>query len=46
MNEAVGTASAYTIREVDGKAYLIVEWKTGDYQYGSDARVYWYVFVR
>lgn len=39
-------ACAYELRTVDGTEYLIVEWKTGDYQYGSDGRVYWYIFVR
>ena len=46
LNRRAKTASAYEIRHIDGIDYLIMEWKTGDYQYGSDARVYWYVFVR
>ena len=39
-------ASAYTIKFIDGKEYLIIEWKTGDYQFGKDARVYWYIMER
>lgn len=46
LNPAWETASAYQIRSIDGKDYLTVEWKTGDYLYGSDSRVYWYVFSR
>ena len=39
-------ASAYTIKIIDGKEYLIIEWKTGDYQFSKDARVYWYIMER
>jgi len=46
LNHALETASAYEIRVVNGSEYLIAEWKTGDYQYGSDGRIYHYVFVR
>lgn len=46
LNRALETASAYEIRMIDGTEYLISEWKTGDYQYGSVGRIYHYVFVR
>ncbi len=46
LNMVQQIASAYKIRSVDGAEYLIVEWKTGDYQFGSDARIYWYIFTR
>lgn len=46
LNMAQQLAEAYEIRKIDGVEYLIVEWKTGDYQFGSDGRVYWYVFLR
>ena len=46
LNPSAETASAYEIRVIGGTEYLICEWKTGDYQYGSDARIYWYVFTR
>lgn len=39
------TASAYEIKLIDGKEYLFIEWKTGDYQFGG-GRIYWYIFVR
>jgi len=46
LNQKLRTASAYEIRHIDGTEYLIMEWKSGDYQYGSDARIYHYVFTR
>ncbi len=46
LNKTERTASAYEIRLIDGKEYLFKEWKSGDYSYGSDGRVYWYVFTR
>lgn len=39
------TASAYEIREIDGREYLFVEWKSGDYIYGGWKPSY-YVFER
>ena len=29
------TLSKYIIKEIDGKTYLIIEWKSGDYVYGG-----------
>lgn len=40
------TASAYQVREIDGVKYLLFEWKSGDYTYGRDSRIYWYVLTR
>ena len=39
------TACEYEIRTVDGKDYLIIEWKSGDYLWGGFPTDY-YVFVR
>lgn len=39
------TACEYEIRTVDGKDYLIIEWKSGDYRWGGFPTDY-YVFVR
>ena len=36
---------AYEIKEFDGKDYLIIEWKSGDYRFGGYATDY-YVMVR
>lgn len=41
---ASGTAPAYEIRRVEGKEYLFVEWKGGDYIRGGV--VHWYVLTR
>ncbi|MBO5220289.1 MAG: MerR family transcriptional regulator [Clostridia bacterium] len=38
------TAQAYTLREIDGREYLFIEWKSGDYLWAG--RVNLYVFVR
>lgn len=38
-------AYAYEIRVIDGKEYLIMEWKSGDYRWGGRDTSY-YVFVR
>ena len=38
------TAQAYEFREIDGKEYLFIQWKSGDYLYAG--RYQWYVFVR
>ena len=38
------TAQAYTLREIDGREYLFIEWKSGDYLWAG--RVSLYVFVR
>ncbi len=39
------SACEYEIRTVDGKDYLIIEWKSGDWRYGGYDTNY-YVFVR
>ncbi len=39
------TACAYEIRREDGRDFLIIEWKSGDYRYGGFDTNY-YVFVR
>lgn len=39
------TASAYSIREIDGSDCLFMEWKMGNYVYGGYAPDY-YAFVR
>ncbi len=39
------TACAYEIRREDGREFLIIEWKSGDYRYGGFDTNY-YVFVR
>ena len=39
------SACAYEIRTVDGKDFLIIEWKSGDYRWGGFPTDY-YVFVR
>ena len=39
------SACAYEIRTVDGKDYLIIEWKSGDYRWGGFPTDY-YVFIR
>lgn len=38
-------ACAYEIKVFDGIEYLIVQWKTGDYNFGG-GRIYWYVYTR
>lgn len=38
-------APAYHIRNINGKDYLFVEWKSGDYTFGG-RKPLWYVFVR
>ena len=39
------TACAYEIRHADGREYLIMEWKSGDYRWGGYDTDY-YVFLR
>ena len=39
------TACAYEIQQYDGKEYLIMEWKSGDYRWGNMETGY-YVFMR
>ena len=39
------TACAYEIKEFEGKEYLIIEWKSGDYRFGGRESSY-YVMVR
>lgn len=38
-------ASAYEIKKFDGKEYLFIEWKSGDYIFGRQ-KPYYYVFVK
>ncbi len=45
LDENNKTACAYEILVRDGKEYLIMEWKSGDYSFGG-GRVYWYVYNR
>ncbi|MEA4833514.1 MAG: helix-turn-helix domain-containing protein [Oscillospiraceae bacterium] len=45
LNKHNETASKYEIKIIDGKEFLILEWKCGDYQFGGGS-IYWYVFVR
>ena len=40
-----GTMSAYEIKEIDNKDYLVIEWKSGDYVYGGFVNCY-YVFEK
>ncbi len=46
LNRKAEVACGLEIRVVDGVEYLIREWKTGDYQYGGEGRIYWYVLTR
>lgn len=39
------SACAYEIRTVEGKDYMIIEWKSGDYRWGGFPTDY-YVFIR
>ena len=39
------SACEYEIRVVDGKEYMIIEWKSGDYRFGGYDTNY-YVFIR
>lgn len=39
------SACEYEIRTVDGKEYMIIEWKSGDYRFGGYDTTY-YVFTR
>ncbi len=45
LNRREKTASAYEIKVIDGREYLLKEWKSGDYSFGG-GMVYWYVFMR
>ena len=45
LNKRSKTAEAYEIKRIDGKEYLFVEWKSGDYIFGG-GRIYWYIFTR
>lgn len=45
LNKREKIAQGYEIKLIDGKEYLFVEWKSGDYTYGG-GRIYWYVFTR
>ena len=44
INEADKLACGYELRELAGKEYLILEWKSGDYVFGG--RITWYVVER
>lgn len=44
LDDKVLTASEYEIRNVNGRGYLFLEWKSGDYTYGGRVNVY--VFAR
>lgn len=46
LNPGWEIASAYQIQVVEGKEYLIVEWKTGDYAFGPSDGHFWYIFTR
>ena len=45
LNTNYKTASAYTIKEIDGKKYMFMEHKSGDYSFGGRKPRY-YVFVK
>ena len=45
LNKASETTPAYEIKTIDGKDYLFVEWKSGDYQFGG-RKPAWYIFTR
>ncbi len=45
LNKREKTASAYFIKEINGKEYLFKEWKNGDYIFGH-GRAYWQIFTR
>jgi len=40
-----GVIPAYTLKQIDGKSYLFVEWKSGDYMRDGKIQVY-YVFEK
>ena len=44
LDDKILTASEYEIRNVNGREYLFLEWKSGDYTYGGRVNVY--VFAR
>ena len=39
------SACEYEIKTIDGKDYMIIEWKSGDYRYGGYDTNY-YVFIK
>lgn len=45
INKRESTASAYKLTQVDGRKYLFIEWKSGDYTFGGMEPGY-YVFER
>ena len=45
LNDRERTAEAYTLKEIDGKKYLFIQHKSGDYFYGGHVPSY-YVFER
>jgi len=44
LNKYCKTACAYEIVEHDGKEFLILEWKSGDYSFAG--KIHYYVFTR
>ena len=45
IDKNMSTVSEYEIKEVEGKMFLILEWKSGDYSFGGRINGY-YVFVK
>ncbi len=45
LRKWISTKSAYEIREIEGREYLFIQWKSGDYIYGGLEPMY-YVFER
>lgn len=45
INEYLNTTATYTFQEVNGKQYLLMEWKTGDYVY-RHMKPWYYVFEK
>ena len=39
------TVSEYRIRVIEGREYLFIQWKSGDYSFGKE-EPFWYVFTR
>ena len=44
LNKYCKTACAYEIVEHEGKEFLILEWKSGDYSFAG--KIHYYVFTR
>lgn len=45
LNKCTEVAELYNIKNIEGKDYLFIEWKSGDYYFGGRAP-YYYVFER